>query len=512
MPGEHGKGHGHGSFPPIKHVLLGLNGWDEHDYLVPQLERFQGVLGSDVRLPTSADTQKALVALADSFPSQQVAESNIPAPYTYLGQFIDHDITLTVPVGNFNPDAELQKSPITPVSPETLPRLVRNRRTSGFDLDCLYGSQPDPGEEELAVPFEGDKFVLGKVSAVGNRPPGKADDNDLPRVAQGKFAKRARIGDPRNDENLIVSQLHLAFMKLHNAVVDEGNDFDCARRLVTLHYQWMVVTDFLPRICDPAVVKKILVDGNKLYKPRHGEKYMPFEFAVAAYRFGHSMVRSDYDFNLNFKKQGGAQGQATLDLLFKFTGLKGDFFGQPTLPENWIAQWEMLLKDRAMQIDPSLTPFLHDMPEGPVEMMKQLSKRNLLRGYLFSLPTGQALASAVLSPPKRMTPDQILAGCRPEAASAGAKPQRKIVEELGLHKRTPLWLYILAEAKVKGGGNRLGPLGSLIVAETMIGLIRGAKKSILNQPFVPTLGAKPGRFDLQDLLVKAGVLGARVPE
>src|SRR5690349_17907916 len=122
MPSEHGKGHGHGSFPPIKHVLLGLNGWDEHDYLVPQLERFQGVIGSDVRLPASADTQKALVALADSFPSQQVADSNIPAPYTYLGQFIDHDITLTVPVGNFNPDAELQKNPITPVSPETLPR------------------------------------------------------------------------------------------------------------------------------------------------------------------------------------------------------------------------------------------------------------------------------------------------------------------------------------------------------------------------------------------------------
>ena len=118
MPNEHGQGQGHGSFPPIKHVLLGLNGWDEHDYLVPQLERFASVLNHDVRLPASLDTHKALVALADSFPSAQLAESNIPAPYTYLGQFIDHDITLTVPVGNFNPDGELQKTPVTPVSPE----------------------------------------------------------------------------------------------------------------------------------------------------------------------------------------------------------------------------------------------------------------------------------------------------------------------------------------------------------------------------------------------------------
>jgi len=510
------QGHGHGRFAPVKHVLLGLNGWDEHDYLVPHLDRFAGVLSNDVRLPANADTHKALGTLASTFPSEQLADSSIPAPYTYLGQFIDHDITLTVPVGNFNPDAELQKTPVTPVSPETLPRMLRNRRTSAFDLDCLYGAQPEPGEEDLAVPFRGDKFVLGKVSAVGNRPPGKTDDNDLPRVAEGPRAKRARIGDPRNDENLIVAQLHLAFLKLHNAVVDDGHDFDHARRLVTQHYQWLTITDFLPRICDPKVVRKVLTEGNKLYRPRHGEKYMPFEFAVAAYRFGHSMVRSDYDFNLNFKKNGGAQGKATFDLLFKFTGLKGDFFGQPTLPENWIAQWEMLLKDRAMQIDPSLTPFLHTMPEGPIELMQQLAKRNLLRGYLFSLPTGQALASAVLSPPKRMSPQDILAGCRPEPATgipnASPKSQRQIVEELGLHKRTPLWLYILAEAKVKGGGNRLGPLGSLIVAETIIGLIRACRTSIMNQPFIPTLGQKPGRFDLQDMLMKAGVLGARVPE
>jgi len=439
------------------------------------------------------------------------ADSTIPAPYTYFGQFIDHDITLTTAAGPTDPDREVNKPFFDPLDPTNIPGVLKNRRTSGFDLDCLYGLQPVPGEEDLAVPFAGDKFVIGLVSAVGNRPPGAADDNDLPRVERGRpNFRRARIGDPRNDENIIVAQLHLAFLKFHNAVVDDGFSFADARKLVTQHYQWLVLTDFLPRICDPSVVRSVLQKGNRLYRARNGEKFMPLEFAVAAYRFGHSMVRSVYDFNRNFRKSGAVQAPGRLDFLFRFTGLKGDLGGsQDTLPENWIVEWDMMLQDHAMQIDPTLTPFLMDMPNESPDLMKKLATRNLFKGYLFSLPTGQALAEALLPVEQRMTPADVIAACRP--GRPGEKSQGEILESSGLHKTTPLWFYVLAEAKWwRGRGNHLGPLGSLIVSETIIGLIRENPESVLNRPFLPTLGTEIGRFDLQDLFIKAGVLNSRV--
>jgi hypothetical protein len=492
---KHGQ---HGTFDAIP---LGLNQWDEFRYLVPHIEQ----LIPNAHLAPGAGTIGALDALGGTMPTEAPRDSNIPAPYTYLGQFIDHDITLTVPSPGFDPNARIQEPTFTPVPPELLPRLLRNARTSAFDLDSLYGVQPPAAEADLAVPFIGDKFAIGHVSPVGNRPPGKLDDNDLPRVVGGPRARRARIGDARNDENLIVSQLHLAFLKFHNAVVDLGHDFDSARDLVTQHYQWIVVTDFLPRICDPEVVRSVLEHGNRLYRPRF-EKFMPLEFAVAGFRIGHSMIRSSYDFNVNFKKAGGVQGPGSLQLLFKFTGLSGDLGGQPTLPENWIAQWEMLLADRAMQLDPSITQPLANLPGEPAGVMQRLAKRNLLKGLLFSLPTGQALAQALLQPAQRLTPQQILAACNPE----GSPSQQDVVKQHDLHNRTPLWLYVLAEAKAKGQGDRLGPLGSLIVAETIIGLIRQSRRSILSKAFVPTLGKRIGHFDLQDLLMRAGVLAARV--
>ena len=232
---------------------------------------------------------------------------------------------------------------------------------------------------------------------------------------------------------------------------------------------------------------------------------------MAAYRFGHSLVRPSYDFNLNFLKQGGAQGAGTLGLLFKFTKLSGDLGGHPTLPQNWIIEWERMFADRAMQLDTTLTSFLANLPgQNPLNVMAKLATRNLLKGYFFSLPTGQALAKAMLKPADRMTPAEIRSACRPKKP-AEPEGQADVLKRLGFDKKTPLWFYILAEAKAKGGGNRLGPLGSLIVCETMIGLMRLNVNSILNQPFVPTLGSTPGRFDLQDLMIKAGVLANRIP-
>ena len=56
---------------------------------------------------------------------------------------------------------------------------------------------------------------------------------------------------------------------------------------------------------------------------------------------------------------------------------------------------------------------------------------------------------------------------------------------------TPLWYYILAEAKVAAGGLNLGPVGGRIVAETLIGLLRADPTSYLqaHPRFQPFLGA-----------------------
>jgi hypothetical protein len=512
--------------------------WDEFDYLIPEGLQ-QGIhLPDDPFLPESEKTIAGLKALGEVMTGQPDTEnganSNIPAPYTYLGQFIDHDITLTVKSETIDPDTLIGQDIFSSLPREKVRNQLKNKRTGSFDLDSIYGLQPDTANANLAVPFLGDKFELGKVTpvlfpaldengnsvtdAAGNvvnrsfRPDGKEDNNDLPRVPaiSATNPQKAQIGDKRNDENTIIAQLHLAFLKFHNAVVDDGFAFDDARRLVTHHYQWLVLQDFLPRVCDGKIVREVLQKGNRLYRPRNTEKFMPFEFSVAAYRFGHSMVRENYDFNLNFLKpddkrnRRGRQFEGSLKLLFKFTKESGDLDGNPTLADNWIIEWERMFEDRAMQIDTILTPFLATLPEqpNPVDVMRHLAIRNLLKGYLFRLPTGQALAEALLKPTDRLTQEELKAAC--------TSKQVTVLTSNGFLDKTPLWFYILAEAKAKGGGNHLGPLGSLLVAETIIGLMRANLHSILNQPFFPTFGQRLGQFDLQDLLIKAGVQSRRI--
>ncbi|MCE6977265.1 hypothetical protein EI534_07590 [Pseudomonas frederiksbergensis] len=511
--------HGNSSGPRFNENPLDILDWDEFDYITPGIDS----LGPNSFLPNTPNTVLALQRLGRTMTVDPLAvsienrlgdvDSNIPAPYTYLAQFIDHDITLTVKSTDFDPDKQIGQPDFQPLDQNQARSTLRNKRTGSFDLDCLYGLQVDPSEPELAIPFTGDKFDIGRVDSAGNRPPFKDEFNDLPRTisSQPEKHKRARIGDPRNDENVIVAQMHLAFLKFHNAVVDDGFTFDDARRLVTHHYQWVVLQDFLPRICNPQTINDVIVKGNRLYKPRGTEKFMPFEFNVAAYRFGHSLVRSTYDFNLNFLKQGGLQAEGTLAFMFQFSRVSGDLGGHDTLPENWIVEWERLFMDRTMQIDPTLTHFLAKLPNqnDPKDIFEVLAIRNLLKGYLFGLPTGQAMAQLLLPENDRLTTSELEQACRPKVAGE-AEGQWEVLQQTGFHDQTPLWFYLLAEAKIKGGGNRLGPLGSLIVCETIIGLMRANPDSILNTSFIPTLGSSPGMFDLQDLLLKAGVLPERI--
>jgi hypothetical protein len=470
----------------------------EFDYLFLDLQSKPAAL-----LPESAQTVKDLIALGDTmhdpFVPGGAGDSKIPAAYTYLGQFIDHDITLEVDSGVLGDIT----SPALAPAPLAKARALKNLRTATLDLDSVYGPP---------APRAGDKMAVNTVSASGGRPPGKDQFNDVPRKppsnnpADKDIDREALIGDARNDENLIIAQLQVAFLRAHNAIVDRGKSFDEARRLLRQHYQWIVLHDFLPRVCDPKIVRKTIAK-NRFYTPKDAYFFMPLEFTVAAYRFGHSMIRGRYDHNLNFTS-------ATLQLLFTFTALSGQLSpgpnptpgaGFPTLPENWIIQWERFVgaapTNLARAIDPKLVEPIFTLPDTfgvPMTGINaRLAVRNLLRGYLLRMPTGQAVAKKI--------------GASPLSAStilkfAASDDQRKVLKSSGFHRRTPLWFYILAEAAATKKG-RLGEVGSTLVAEVLVGLARRSEDTFLDvKGWKPTLGTLKGVFRLEDLLRLSGNL------
>jgi hypothetical protein len=488
-------------------AVTGPAALQDFDFLFPTLQSNPANL-----LPEEAATPDRLKELGRAMvdPGTATGDSNVPAIYTYFGQFVDHDITLET--GSFT-TAQLVSPTMTPLPLATIRDDLKNLRTATLELDSLYGP-PAP----RAFPNI-NQLLIGRVTALGGteppsrRPVGKLDDNDLPREPRSPdFAhdRAARIGDPRNDENLIVAQLHLAFLKAHNRLVDQGRTFALARRLLRQHYQHVVVQDFLKRVADPAIVDNILANGNQVYDALAEPFFLPLEYTVAAYRFGHSMIRDDYDFNLNFNRSGDpGTFPADLGLLFTFTALSGQLGDFDTLPDNWIIEWERFVDtgtgaaNLARKFDTKLSTGLFHLQsakgqeETPADAAN-LAVRNLLRGYGLRMPTGQAVANHL-----GLTP---LTAAELEAAAASTT-QAGVLQRTGFLTRTPLWYYLLAEAK-HHGGLRLGPVGSTIVAEVLIGLVRRSDDSILRTPgWTPTLpAATPGRFELADLLRFARVL------
>jgi LysM repeat protein len=424
----------------------------------------------------------------------------LAAGFTYFGQFLDHDITFDKTDGL--PDTELT------------PEEVMQGRSPSLDLDSVYGRGPAHETKRI---YEDDKIRLriGNASPAGppNEPEGLVLPNDLPRGDNPAKPVEATIGDPRNDENLAVAQTHLAFLKFHNVVTAmlaetglSGKElFERARRTVTLHYQWIVLHDFLPRVVETTVLADVLNGGRKFFQITPGEEpTMPIEFSVAAYRFGHSMIRDAYSWNRNFEP-------ASLGQLFDFSGVSGGpsggMFGGPVLPSNWPIDWRRFF-DCSSASDVEPTPFLNTtrsidtalaldlgvLPEhGGAEAgdKASLAVRNLLRARLLGLPTGQAVAAQLGVPV--LTAAQIRQG-----------PHAAVLQAHGFDQQTPLWYYILKEAEVLHDGVHLGPVGSRLLAETFVGLIEGSRNSVLAagrywRPTLPSL--RPGHFTMVDLLL-----------
>ncbi len=399
----------------------------------------------------------------------------IPSGYTYLGQFIDHDIT-------FDPASSLLRS--------NDPNALHNFRTPRFDLDSLYGEGPD--DEPFLYDRESEKQKM--LLETRTEPPGEFD---LPRNVPDEVAL---IGDPRNDENVIVSQLQVAFLRAHNKLVDvvkpapQVTRFDEARRQLRWHYQYVVLNDFLRRLVPKAVLDALMPDGSIDWcetchcRFGHALPFIPVEFSVAAYRFGHSMVRPRYDLNdeivnRQIFRKGSRRGDGQ------------DLRGFQKLLPKWGVHWPLFFEmdgnpQPSRLIDTKLAAGLFALRETD---RPNLALRNLQRGVALGLPWGEAVARALGEEP--LTADQL------DLAGLGVDPQR-LPEFAG---KTPLWFYVLREAKVLNDGLQLGPVGGRIVAETLICLLAGDPFSFPNvdptwTPAKSGLVPHEGDFEMSDLI------------
>ncbi len=487
----------HGGIPPSEeHALPNALPEFPFGYMFPDLQH------DEYLLPQSDATVSDLLYIgtqAMSDPATKIKGIPVPAIHTFLAQFIDHDITLMD-----DRDVQISLTNPTVLSPQEVKKIV-NARSPNLDLDNVYGPNFDSQFNPPPADSNG-KMIIEMVKHDQGLPEGVNVDglHDFPRVDN----KIPLIGDSRNAENLILAQLHVAFLRAHNSIVAEEHvGFEAAKKLLIQHYQCIVLNNFLEQICAPGTVKRIIDKGPKFF-PRPGEDfYMPLEFSVAAYRFGHSKVRPSYG-HFNSQHKDGL-----FNFLFAFTYRR--------LLDDWVISWPSFLEtnneDRLpRRIDTTLSAPLLDLHEDQLNghdiTVGNLAVRNLLRGYMLRMPTGQAVAKRMaqdIEGIKPMTPEEIQSVAE-QIPISDTETQADFLKKTttNFFEKTPLWFYIMAEAAL-GGGIHLGPVGSTIVAEVLIGVLRNSTYSILIDPDWkgPTLQrANPDKFDIADLLRLARVI------
>jgi hypothetical protein len=431
---------------------------------------------------------------------------DMTAGVTFFGQFLDHDLTL---------------DPRSPLTETTDPRRTTNFRTAAFDLDSVYGDGPHESPE-LYDRSSGDiKLRIDVLPGSDTVSRKGAVRYDLPRDENN----HALIGDGRNDENVILSQFHVAMLRFHNAVVDHvrasaafaGSSpehvFLTAQRVVRWHYQWIVLHEYLPLTIGQDRVDEILNSGPRFYNVNDGvpgerlrnarrNPMIPVEFSVAAYRFGHSQVRPSY--RVNFGPDGGSPFFAFAfdDAIDPNEVDPSDLRGGKRAPRRFV-DWQTFFDfgdgnvRPNKKIDTKLSSALMNLlgsrapaPGMPSDGVQSLASRNLMRHVNVGLPSGQAIARVMNVPV--LTPAQLAE-----------------LQPYGMDRSTPLWYYILKEAELLESGLRLGPVGGRIVGEVFIGLLKADHASYLTvernwKPVLPS--TTPGDFRMTDLLRFAGVV------
>ena len=388
--------------------------------------------------------------------SDATTDGEMAAGWPFFGQFIAHDIT----------------ADRSPLGHHADPDRIRNFRTPRANLEGIYAAGPT-GSPYLFQKDDAAKLLLGEGG------------HDVPRNHEGI----ALVGDQRNDTHLFMNQMQVGFIKTHNLIVDrlredgveEAEVFEDARRATTWHYQWVILQEFLPQLIGPDLVDELLDGGATVFVPGD-DPFIPFEFADAAYRYGHSQVRDSYRVNREF-------GPVPV-----FPDLIG--FGAVPVDHaiDWSLQFDVPGQDpaqRSKKIDGKLPRTLISLPrqisgEDEGSAYSSLANRDLQRGQAVGLPSGEAVA-------RELGVEPITEG---EIGLAG----------VGWEQETPLWLYVLKEAEVLQDGDRLGPVGGRIVGEVLVGIVDADPESYrsVDPSWKPTLPSRdPDRFGIADILVPA---------
>ncbi|MET0676879.1 MAG: peroxidase family protein, partial [Bradyrhizobium sp.] len=434
----------------------------------------------------------------------------IPSGYTYLLQFMAHDlvhsaIPLSVAGG--------------------LGRGTANARRMPLRLETLYGSGPVGSPHIYALDAPTDdrrtKLRLGRMRWKENaaatgcpfRDIARAQAENLTGVDRSIAGVRAAltealVADPRNDDHAVMSQLTALFALLHNGLVDiirrqEGSAgpngqfgaaykrFLCARNALTAIYHNIIRNDLLRRVLHPAVhadyrgpdpdfIDRPPLNGNVAV----GDWEIPLEFSHGAFRFGHAMVRPEYQINdLSLHDLNNTLEKSSLN----------DPANMP-LDETWMVQWSRFFEingstpNLTRRIGPHLSDGLGNdqiFPAFDETERVGLLYRDLLGAGLAGMWSVDALIDEIGSRrPHYVAMSRLLAdrAYRVEqlrqwlasGRSYGALTDEDIET---LSNDPPLPFFILFEAMHQMDGLRLGLLGSIIVSEVIFGTLANDPQS-----------------------------------
>ncbi len=396
--------------------------------------------------------------IAKAMFSQPVAGTSIiDAAYTYFGQFIAHEL-----------------------SPSTGNRMVSRAVTGRLELDSLYGCTFD----EMASSMPQSQLQPSGLFRLSEDEwparPGdvfrKTSTDDFSQQASHQHTP-ALIAEMRNDANLIVCQLHRAFLRVHNKLVSEQWVTDAieARQVLTLLLQLVVVEDYLAKLLSPEVYQFYFQQQQRLI----GSDYArPADyFNLASFRFGHSMVRQTYTLNQQFHSR------------IKLADLM-----QINCPiaSHHIIDWQHALFSspdiniqdnghKALKIDTHLSFGMAKVEAG--ELQKSIVEFNLQAAQEKGLAAGIDWFNKLYKQSAQSS--QLFSQLNIEPLSNLAQASFEHVEHLHI-SNLPLWLYVLLEAQVQQNGHRLGGLASMLNAEVLYNAMQQARCSIYDNTHFDT--------------------------